>query len=71
LNDRCAPMHCDVVSKISAVCDMWIDGKMYCSDCGEVIEVAGSHRKMYFAGRFCENCWERKWKAIEARENYD
>ena len=45
-------------------------GVIHCSDCGKPInkgEIAGS----YFAGRYCSECWENKWKAIEARETYD
>jgi hypothetical protein len=46
------------------------EGIIHCSDCGKPLkvgEVAGS----YFAGRYCEHCWETKWKAIEAAETYD
>lgn len=45
-------------------------GVIHCSDCGKPInkgDIAGS----YFAGRYCKDCWETKWKAIEAKETYD
>ena len=47
-----------------------INGKINCSDCGKILdekEVAGR----YFAGLYCKDCWERTWKEIEAKENYD
>lgn len=46
------------------------NGIIYCSDCGKPInksEIAGS----YFAGRYCEHCWNTKWRDIEARETYE
>lgn len=45
-------------------------GIISCSGCGEDIkeeDVAGN----YFAGRYCKNCWETKYKKIEASENYN
>jgi hypothetical protein len=53
----------------------------HCSDCsstmptGKDIKKTEEHQKeyggMYFAGRYCLDCWERKWKAIEAKETYE
>ncbi len=48
----------------------FIGGKINCSDCGKIIsneEVAGK----YFAGQYCEECWERTWREIEAKETYN
>lgn len=45
-------------------------GIVPCSNCKKKIkkeEIAGR----YFAGVYCKECWENKYKAIEARENYD
>lgn len=45
-------------------------GIVDCSDCKKEMkneEVSGR----YFAGIFCKDCWERTWKAIEAKETYD
>ena len=50
--------------------DNFLRDKINCSDCGNLIsnqEVAGR----YFAGQYCKECWERKWKEIEAKEKYD
>lgn len=48
----------------------WVNNKLHCSDCGKLItkeEIAGS----YFAGKYCKDCWEKTWKAIEAKETYN
>lgn len=47
-----------------------VNNKINCSDCGKLIDekdIAGR----YFAGLYCKDCWERTWKEIEAKENYD
>jgi hypothetical protein len=53
----------------------------HCSDCGatmpsdKTICKTEKHEKefggQYFAGHYCKDCWERKWKAIEAKETYE
>lgn len=56
----------EIINTIQDYCE----GKICCSDCGRQIcidEIAGK----YFAGVYCKDCWESKWKAIEARETYD
>lgn len=43
---------------------------VHCSDCDKTIkkdEIAGR----YFAGIYCSDCWNRKWKAVEAKETYN
>lgn len=48
----------------------WLNGFICCSDCGKRIkksEIAGG----YFAGRYCTDCWNNKWKAIESKETYE
>lgn len=60
----------DVYVAIVETMDNWSRGYIYCSDCGEKIhmsEIAGK----YFAGNYCKECWEYKWKAIEKNETYD
>lgn len=65
-------------SPISKECYDWLKDKISkysqgiveCSDCGKEIkkdEIAGR----YFAGIYCSECWNSKWKYIEARETYD
>ena len=52
------------------ITENYVKGIISCSDCKTEIkktEVAGH----YFAAHYCKDCWERKWKAIEAKETYD
>ncbi len=55
---------------------------LHCSDCQTTMptdkDIAfnpENHKEQYggqyFAGHYCTKCWERKWKAIEAKENYE
>lgn len=46
-------------------------GEKKCSDCGKWVSIHEADRHRYFASTFCLDCWERKWKAIEAKENYE
>ena len=44
--------------------------KVNCSACGKEItynEITGR----YFAGVYCKDCWENKYKEIEAKETYE
>lgn len=45
-------------------------GIVKCSACGKEInkvDIAGR----YFAGIYCQHCWDTKYKAIEAKETYE
>ncbi|KKK73003.1 hypothetical protein LCGC14_2898200, partial [marine sediment metagenome] len=48
------------------------DKTLSCSDCGVKIhhktDEVGGH---YFAGIYCNSCWNRHWKAVEAKETYN
>ena len=55
---------------------------LHCSDCQTTMPTdkgikfdPENHKEnyggQYFAGHYCTKCWERKWKAVESRENYD
>lgn len=46
------------------------EGKAHCSDCGEIMVLHESGGR-YFAGIYCQSCWDREWKAVEARESYN
>lgn len=61
----------DFVKKVLDYSKKFTTGQINCSDCGKPInyhEVSGNR---YFAGIYCDDCWNRKWKAIEAKENYN
>ena len=47
------------------------EGFKRCSDCGKLVEYNLVKNNRYFAGVYCDDCWNRKWKAIEAKENYN
>jgi hypothetical protein len=58
------------VRKYTKRMEEFSSGLIHCSDCDDTIkihEIAGK----YFAGGYCEKCWSGKWKAIEAKENYN
>ena len=75
LNQKLESKFSDTISEenykqLKIVSEDFVRGKINCSDCGTKInisEIGGS----YFAGRYCKDCWERKWKAIEAKETYN
>lgn len=46
-------------------------GYIHCSDCGTRIKYHGEVAGRYFAGVYCQKCWDGKWKAIEAKETYN
>jgi len=59
-----------IAKEIYTAIDDFTRGVVQCSHCGTKIkkeEVAGR----YFAGVYCTECWEGKYKAIEARETYN
>ncbi len=56
---------------IFEICEKWTAGQIMCSDCHKWIDYIENKKHIYFAGVFCSSCWETKWKAIEAKENYN
>jgi hypothetical protein len=64
--DKFSTIYKDIIK----VMENWDNDIINCSDCGKEIthqEVAGR----YFAGKYCRECWEGKWKEIEAKETYN
>jgi hypothetical protein len=53
------------------ICERWSKGDKRCDDCHTWINYQENKSHSYFAGTYCEDCWNRKWKAIEAAESYD
>lgn len=56
---------------IILVLDTYLEGKMRCSKCGDWIPLPTGYVRMYFAGAYCEKCWEGGMKQQEARETYE
>lgn len=70
IDDFSAPPSDTFINWINETTLNWVNKQLHCSDCGTLIsesEIAGS----YFAGKYCKDCWEKTWKAIEAKETYD
>lgn len=64
----------DFINWIENITKEYCENKIHCSDCGKEIindRCDGGIAGRYFAGIYCKDCWERKWKAIEANGNYD
>ena len=59
------------VKKVLDTSEHFTAGKIHCSDCGKLVNYHEVNGNRYFAGIYCNECWERKWKAIEAKENYN
>lgn len=60
----------DVYKWLMNITENFHNGLFNCSGCQEktlISEIAGQ----FYAGRYCKKCWETKYKAIEAKENYD
>jgi len=49
----------------------YTQGYIICSDCGEEHKRDEIQNNRYFAGIYCEKCWNKTWKAIEAKETYN
>lgn len=65
-----APPTNDFIKWLYQIIDDYSHGVIHCSDCKKPIskgEIAGR----YFAGVYCSDCWNNKWKAIEAEEDYN
>lgn len=77
-DDKLTP---EEIYKIKGRLEEYSNHIQHCSDCqstmpsDDTIRKTENHEKeyggQYFAGRYCKDCWERKWKAIEAKETYE
>lgn len=59
------------IKKVLDISKEYTQGKIHCSDCGKVVNYYDVQSNKYFAGIYCDDCWNRKWKEIEAKENYN
>lgn len=71
LQDATQPMPTDVLSTMENLCSLCVSGKIHCSDCKEITDIVEASKRHYFAGRYCQKCWDRKWRTIEAAESYN
>jgi len=63
------PIPRKIIQEMESAVANYETNKIRCSDCGA--ETNADTRRRYFAGTYCEKCWEGKWKEIEAKETYD
>ena len=69
VNQKSVPDY-DFIKWIEKTVDNFENHIINCCECGKEIafsEIAGK----YFAGVYCKDCWENKWKEIEAKEDYN
>lgn len=65
-----APPTSEFMDWLYQIIDDYSHKIIHCSDCGRSLP-NGNHAGRYFAGVYCKDCWERKWRAIEAAEDYE
>lgn len=64
----------DFIEWIENITKGYCENKIHCSDCGKEIindRCNGGIAGRFYAGCYCDDCWNGKWQAIEAKENYD
>ena len=47
--------------------NLFKQGLIRCADCGKIMNYEENRSHRYFAGLYCDECWNGKWKAIEAQ----
>lgn len=70
IEDYNTPPTKEFVEEIEKAISIAIEGKIPCSGCGTTIKRQDRGGR-YFTGIYCKSCWERKWKAIAAKETYN
>jgi len=59
----------NVLNEIDDVCEHFLNGEVKCGQCGTWVDYKKA--PSYFAGVYCQTCWEGGWKEKEARETYE
>lgn len=59
------------IGRVIKTSEEFTQGIIHCSGCQKPIEYAQVKKQRYFAGIYCDECWNSKYKAIEANENYE
>lgn len=60
----------DNYDKLSSASEKFMRGKVACSACSKETDSVGNGRRFY-AGIYCEACWENTYKKQAASENYN
>lgn len=61
----------EIVNRAIKLTEGFSSGYVVCSGCGSKQIYENIKRNKYFAGIYCQHCWDTKWKAIEAKEKYN
>jgi len=61
----------EVITKVLKATERHTVGYIQCSACKEEVPIATANKHAYFAGRYCDTCWDSKYKQLEANENYN
>ena len=59
------------VNEIQKRLENYCNNIVECSECHKELQIGKDIAGTYYAGVYCRDCWESKWKAIEARDNYE
>lgn len=51
--------------------DNYSNGIIKCGECKKDIPYQQNRSHRYYAGIYCDKCWNEKWKSIEEKENYN
>lgn len=57
--------------RMAKVMNNWTRGFMPCCGCGKEINYQEKKSQHYFAGVYCDECWESKYRELEANESYN
>lgn len=68
--NRSFPPTSEFIDWLYQIIDDYSHKIIHCSDCGKPLS-EGKCAGRYFAGVYCQDCWKRKWRAIEAAEDYE
>jgi hypothetical protein len=59
------------IRKATRQMEEFTSGWIHCSHCDEKVKYVEVITNRHWAGIYCNTCWEREYKAKEAKENYN
>ena len=61
------------IKKILEIADLWTYGKMHCSNpaCNKEMFYRENAGHRFYAGIYCQECWDSQFHHLAATENYD
>jgi len=61
----------DFINNIILMSEQWTKGYIQCSNCRTMIKYLDNIGHRFYAGTYCDKCWDGKWRTVESEENYD